>query len=429
MRVALAHTVMLNGGDAAIAFAATRVLRKAFGDETELVVHDAAPDVAGSLYPEMVFAPEKMPRRDAARGFRRLGKPVRLAERVRLDIGGSLHANGVPGAKHALPRPERERVRLYKGYDLVAATGGTYLSETYDLRFRLADLQAAVMSGTPLVMLTQSLGPFRKPSNLRVLRRLVPRAAAVLLRDPRSRDHLLEIGADGPNVHVMPDLVFALADAEALERAAERRVDPLRVAVSVRDWPHFRSVERERGQQRYESAVAAAVVRLVRERGAIITFLSTCQGVPSYKYDDSEVAARIAHGLPKDVRGSVEVDRQFHTPQDLLDRLQSFSFAISTRMHFAILAMCVGTPVLPIAYEFKTTELFEGIGLGAWTRDIESLDPEAYAALANRFAVEHPLLVPEMTAAVAELGRKVNAAVPILRQAAGLAPEAEREQP
>ena len=42
-------------------------------------------------------------------------------------------------------------------------------------------------------------------------------------------------------------------------------------------------------------------------------------------------------------------------------------------MHFAILALVSGVPVIPIAYEFKMRELFDGLGQPDLVHDIESV--------------------------------------------------------
>src|SRR5690606_19650232 len=127
-------------------------------------------------------------------------------------------------------------------------------------------------------------------------------------------------------------------------------------------WPHFQA-DGDTAMERYLDAVAAAVAQLLTWREARVTFLSTCQGCAEYWADDAAVADRVVERLPPALRCRVEVDREFRSPKALLEVLSGFDMAIATRMHVAILAMCVGTPVLPIAYEFKTTELFAQLGL------------------------------------------------------------------
>jgi colanic acid/amylovoran biosynthesis protein len=54
-------------------------------------------------------------------------------------------------------------------------------------------------------------------------------------------------------------------------------------------------------------------------------------------------------------------------------------------MHLAILALVSGTPALPIAYEFKTADLYRSLGGEAWVSDVNAMDPAAFVDLVRRF--------------------------------------------
>jgi colanic acid/amylovoran biosynthesis protein len=54
-------------------------------------------------------------------------------------------------------------------------------------------------------------------------------------------------------------------------------------------------------------------------------------------------------------------------------------------MHMMILSLCVGTPVLPIAYEFKTRELAARLGIADVLLDIDTITADAAAASLERF--------------------------------------------
>jgi colanic acid/amylovoran biosynthesis protein len=128
---------------------------------------------------------------------------------------------------------------------------------------------------------------------------------------------------------------------------------------------------------RYYEALRALSDHLVERYDAEITFLSTCQGMPEYWTDDSRVAQEIVDGLSSNTRKSVSVDSDFHSPPVLARTLKDYDLLIATRMHMAILALSVGTPVLPIAYEFKMRELFERLAQGRWVQDIEAISADA----------------------------------------------------
>lgn len=118
----------------------------------------------------------------------------------------------------------------------------------------------------------------------------------------------------------------------------------------------------------YARAIADLTEHFVR-LGGHVHFLSTCQGVTGYA-DDSSLAVEIAAQCNVD-RDAITVSRESHGPHELIRLFKEMDFVVATRMHAAILAWLAGTPVLPIAYEFKTTELFR-----AWAPSVQVLDIE-----------------------------------------------------
>jgi colanic acid/amylovoran biosynthesis protein len=266
----------------------------------------------------------------------------------------------------------------YRAADLIIATGGTYLVEHYDLGQRLFDMSMAVASGKPFILFTQSAGPFLQRRNRRLLRRIFQATQLLLLRDAQTQHHLQELGLPTGSLRIKPDAAFALADSDLLMRPIDRsplaKTSP-HVILSVRAWNYFRTGASEAGMQRYKEAFATLTMHLIEHYNAHVTFLSTCQGVEGY-HDDSRLAKAIEAELPEAIQKSVIVDRSFHTPGELRELMRSGDWIVATRMHFAILALGVGAPVLPIAYEFKTSELFRSLGCDE-PLSIETLTPQS----------------------------------------------------
>lgn len=396
MHVALINSVLSNGGDAAIQLGTLRVLRRAFGPETRFTIYDAAPDTARTHYPDLDIRPALRTLAFETRPQSWWARKVRFARwlvhRPRLYAAATLYGLGRRAlARRLLSRNECERIDELARVDLVCSVGGTYLVENYWLGPMLFDFGIVRRLGLPLVLLTQSMGPFRKPHVQRAVRRVAEDANLVLLRDEASRRHVESLGTEGTQVRVGADLAFAIADPEAL-RAARTATwpDRPRVAVSVREWPYFETVSLEEGTVRYRASIAATVEHLVHAYDAEVVFVSTCQGNPEYRYDDAAEAAAIVATLPEDVRSRVSVDADYHRPEELLDLLGGFDLALATRMHVAILALSAGVPVLPIAYEFKTQALFERLGAGEWVQDIERVDPAMLPIVADQFIEELP---------------------------------------
>jgi len=405
MKIVITNQVATNAGDGAILQGLVKVLREAFGNGAEIVVLDAFAEESQRHYPSLRFRQMYRPgllRRASRRLLGRLdpfGPLARLQQRIAVSPGSAFSI--------LLPPAARENLAEMRSADLIVSTGGTYLVEHYELGEKFLQLALAVASGKPLVLFTQSLGPFRKAANLISVRRLLPRARLILLRDERSLRHLRDAGVSSAAMKVAADGAFALAEPPGGERREASAQDRLRVALSVRHWLFPGHDSAAAADRNYRESLAALVEHLVRRHRAEVTFVSTCQGIDEYPFDDAAVARQIAGLLAPDVSDHVSVDAGFHTPDDLLESLAGFDFVVATRMHMAILALCSGTPVLPIAYEFKTRELFQALGQSEWVMDIDSLSPDSACALADRFVQN-----------LVEVRRGLTQAVEVQRQSA-----------
>ncbi|HEX5137089.1 MAG TPA: polysaccharide pyruvyl transferase family protein [Planctomycetota bacterium] len=419
MRILITNTVALNGGDAAILHGLLRIVHDAFGDGVEVTIYDSHADVAARYYPALRFRRQVYPSRGLGRvpGLRRTAR----AMRTRLLLSAArLRARGhAPRWAALLGREDRRDLDAYARADLVISTGGTYLVENYDLAPRIFDFRFTLALERPLFLFTQSLGPFADPDNREALRPIFEQAVRILLRDERSREHLLDLGVPAAKLAVTADAAFALAERSTLEAAGARRAgSPLRVAISVRDWAFFRGVGPGDGMHALRSAVGALVRHLVVEHGAEVTFLSTCQGIPEYWTDDARVAREIVAELPAAVRMRVAVDGGFRGPEAMLRELRSYDIVVAMRLHMGILSLCAGTPVFPIAYEFKTRELFEELGLGRHVQDVNSMEGGALCRACDDFLADLGGFRARLFAAVLTMRERALASAHELRRAA-----------
>ena len=425
MKVVITNTVLLNGGDAAILMAIVRHVRSTFGEDVEIVVADTQPELARAHYSDFeiiaplyvhAFPPKREARFPKVNGAWRFARWYSNLPRL-YAAAFALGRGQAAAARAATTRNEWETLRHYADSDVIISTGGTYLVENYWLAPRIFDFRIALLLGKPLILYTQSMGPFESPSTRSALRSIFRNAALVLLRDEESMAHLHELcDPNEVQARLAADAVFSLADPAALIAAAGTQFPErgFKAAVSVRRWPFFKTMPEEEGMRAYRAAVAEAVELLVRRHGASVTFVSTCQGVEGYAYDDSKVAQEIADLLPPDVAQHVTVDAGFHRPDDLIARLPAFDLIVATRMHMAILGLAAGVPVLPISYEFKTRALFDRLGMGDFVCDIEHVADGRLADALQRFLDELPQRRSELFRKVEEERRRADSAAEYL---------------
>ena len=379
MKIIVENTVCLNTGDAAILLAIRHILRKVWGEDLRFQVFDSQPEVAARLYPRQEYPDLEFHKLLSESVFKYsydqnvLKNAVKpLYNRIVLEAlrrfgrGGSID-------KMLFSDSDRRSLEIYRDADLVITTGGTYLVENYNLERRLNQFRIDAIVGKDPVFFTQSLGPFNKEYNRQELKPVFDRSPLILLRDSRSKDHIVDLVEDPGKCHVVADAVFALADTDRIAGilAADQTPKTGRVAISVRHWNYVKGGGD--GMRRYLDSIRNIVTTLVRDQGKEVTFLSTCQGVPEYAHDDSKAANAIVAELDPEIASHVSVDESFHTPEQLMALVKGFDFVVATRMHMMIMSLCVGTPVLPIAYEFKTKEVAKRIGVSDVLLDIDTV--------------------------------------------------------
>jgi colanic acid/amylovoran biosynthesis protein len=420
--VIVENTVCLNTGDAAILLAIRHILKSAYPGELRFQVFDSQPEVASRLYPKNAYPDIEIRKLLAESIFKypyddnrlkNLAKPIynRLALSALRHYGKSRALDETMfGAE------DRRSLDMYRHADLVVTTGGTYLVENYNLERRLNQFRIDAIFGKDPVFFTQSLGPFDKDYNRRELKQVFDRSPLMLLRDQRSHGHLEGLVDNPGKCHVVADSVFALADKARIEAllSAGRSPQPTgRVGISVRHWNYVN--DGADGMRRYMASIRDIATRLVRDHGKQVTFVSTCQGVPEYAHDDSRTARAIIAELDADVATHVDVDGGFHTPEQLMELVKGFDFVVATRMHMMIMSLCVGVPVLPIAYEFKTRELAKRVGLADLLLDIDTVTPDEAGRKLTAFAGDHDRLRATTLAAVLKEHASAMSAADLVR--------------
>ncbi len=410
MKILVTNTVMLNGGDAAILLSIINRLKSEFGRDTELIIYDSQPEIAKRYYPKLNLRKliyqnltDTPSMKDLGDSF--IGRSLRFFFNKILQFFLSINPPRFYFAawccqhkldlitKLLLNDRELQDIHNYSCADLIVSTGGTYLVENYPLDSRIFDYKISLLMQKPLVFYTQSLGPFLSNKNKYTFPDIFNRSLLILLRDEASLKHLQDIQVDMKKAYVSSDVVFAFT--EGLEQEDNFNFDsianfPLKIAVSVRNWQYFKTTDAQTGMNMFRKSLSAVTKYLVEKYNAEITYISTCQGIPDYWNDDSKVALEIVESLPIEIQKQVNVDRDFHSPQELIGILNSYDLVIATRMHMAILSLVAGTPVFPIAYEFKTKELFERLEMGEWIQDIENVQEESIIASMKLFIENLP---------------------------------------
>ena len=388
MKVIVENCVFMNGGDSAINHATRQILEKVFPG-VEIAFADSGHPAIAAYYPDFRIIPLpsfEMDRAPAIRLARKILGRYRkffLVRRAYMAISvvstRVLTRLGLP-----LPTPTMRAIKNYLSADFVLSQGGTYIVSKYDYSHRVLEFYKDRQLGLPLASFTQSFEPFTNDFKSRALAPTLKEMEIILVRHEASRKAVEDLIGSAKNVVVAADAVFAMwhpgptGVIERRARAGRLPDDRLRIAIAVRKLKSYGEREYDIGRDTFRDSIRAAVVSLVRDKGAAVTFVSTCQGIPEYWTDDSAVATNFVANLPADVLPHVSVDRSFHTPPALIDKLQGFDGVIACRLHAAILSICANTPVLPVSYEAKFEETFCQLGVPELITRIGEIEPDRF---------------------------------------------------
>lgn len=287
----------------------------------------------------------------------------------------------VPGGRGG----EDELLAAYCAADIIVSCPGNMLiaDQGRGLFFGLTIFALAYgwLAGKPLYMMPQTIGPLRRPAEQRAVRWVLRRMQIVLVRDETSLATLAQIGLTHPRCHLLPDVAFLYRGAPDLTPMADLLTDHPRlhrplIGVTVINWTGH-APGRAR-QERYEDAVVAALGDfLQRHDGAAILFPQVCG--PSAAEDDRPPSRRIAARLRRMGLPAALIDVEM-TPDQLQVAYGQMDIFVGTRLHSNIFAMTMGTPVLAIAYQYKTQGVMRMLGLSDAVLDIEQVDAATLSA-------------------------------------------------
>lgn len=274
------------------------------------------------------------------------------------------------------PQPAyRNLLQAYLDADLIVSCPGNFFvsGSGIGLPLLLAFWSAGYgwLAGKPLYMMQQSVGPFRRQWEYRVARWLFERVRIVAVRDDRSVQTLVTVGLEQAQIIMLPDAAFLyqgtgnplrLADEIAQTPGAQRPF----IGVTVIDFAIQNRLFDRQGA--YENALVTALNAFATRHVGTVFLFPQVTG-PSQAEDDRIPSRRVAAGLRARGASVVLIDATW-SPAELQTAYGQMDIFIGTRLHSNIFALTAGTPVVAIAYFYKTFGIMQMLGLSEWALDI-----------------------------------------------------------
>lgn len=371
----IAHVGMQNLGDE-IMFAATLAYYRARLPKARFVAFTMDPDDTKARYglaeAYRIRPPAGAGPRPGAGG--RLGAYLRTVR----DLAAQLVREGRFGAR-ALQRLRR--------LDFVIVPGSSQFIDAYGgpTGFPLALLRwtaFARLLRVPICYLSMGAEQLEHPASRWMVRRTVQMASFISLRDMVSRDRLTAQGVRRA-IPVAPDLSLAYPWDPSRDAGNDRRA-----TVGINPIPYYHPIFwRSEDHARYRRYLEAMVdlTAAVLERGHDVVLYGTTQWADHVPVRDicTAIGERLGVETLKRVRTP-----EVHTLDDLRAVLAGVDWVVASRYHGVATALLMRRPAVGIAYERKTADLMDNLGLAAHSIDIDDIDGTTLFAMLDRLQAD-----------------------------------------
>ncbi|MCG8369874.1 MAG: polysaccharide pyruvyl transferase family protein [Proteobacteria bacterium] len=233
----------------------------------------------------------------------------------------------------------REIVDRISAADLVIFNGGAFVADHLDkyLPMPLFELYLAKSMGKPAAVVNHTVA-IERPSNRALVAYVYSLLDCLMIREPRSRDRIIDLGIDPDRILQSCDAAFGLPLQTVAAPAARQPTGKVGVCV--------------RGDRTVLADYWADVARHLQETlGLDVTFFFTSRQQDKRAFEEiRDRYAPIKH-LP------------FCDYAPLLNTIEAFDFVITDRYHATIFAILVATPFVTIdSNTFKTRGLMDMVG-------------------------------------------------------------------
>lgn len=265
-----------------------------------------------------------------------------------------------------------------------AVSGGDSFSDIYGVRrfFYVALPQVLVLlMGRPLVLLPQSIGPFRNPLCRRLAAWILRRAVVVYARDRegvRYCDRLTARGRRYGRARFCFDLGFVveperLPDPARSARKGRNQAEGT-VGMNVSGLLYMGGYTRRNMfglRTDYPALMAAIGEGLLAYFGVDLLLVPHVLGA-SNPESDIRACEAITRHLDYRHRGRVSMPRVPYDQRGAKRIVAACDFFVGSRMHSCIAALSQGIPAVGIAYSDKFAGVMDSVGMGPWAIDIRT---------------------------------------------------------
>jgi polysaccharide pyruvyl transferase WcaK-like protein len=217
---------------------------------------------------------------------------------------------------------------------------------------QIFDMAAALLYDKPLVLWSQSIGPFsfKSPKSRLMVQKILSGASRIFIRDEASADQIKKMDVSLEHVSKTRESVFGLCDIVKSRIRPSERPEVMGVAVYV----HTRAnqlKEHEEHRRYFASLIDHAI-----EAGYKVRFFPMeLQGT------DRHCIEAVINNVGK--KENCEIVEGFPGTSDHINAVAQCKMFVGHKTHSQIFSLVAATPLLAIAYHKKTEDFMAQFGL------------------------------------------------------------------
>jgi len=338
----------------------------------------------------------KFPYKDEIRNVRfvniRFSKKFYLANNIALLILLSLVLKLVPGKalRHRLGARNAWLRHMYESDLFVSIAGGDSFSDIYGLeRFLYVVLPQllVIFCGKRLVLLPQTLGPFKGRLAQAVASYILSRATVVYSRDYKGLQDFggaTKSGRAGDRLRFCYDVGFVLDPRPPahLNGLLSRSLNPASVVglnvsglLAIGGYTHQNMFGLKAD---YNCLVAELIKFFVERKGATVLLVPHVFS-GEYNNAESDVAAcqAVYLSLKSKYDGKLQMVEGKYDQSEIKYIIGKCDFFVGSRMHACIAALSQNVPALAIAYSDKFIGVLQTLGIDSLVADARQLDVDS----------------------------------------------------
>jgi polysaccharide pyruvyl transferase WcaK-like protein len=257
------------------------------------------------------------------------------------------------------------------------------------LPFNVLTLLPAWLLGTPIVKLSQAVGPFNKPINRALARFMLPKCRMVWARGGQTRRFLEQSGFPGLTMAQADDIAFNHRDAYALtDEGGEALVAGLGRIAALR--PDVRgvvgicpssvvAVQSARQGGDYEAVLTDLITSLARDGLLVVLFPNATRAVDAVAQRNNDLPllrrlrdASEGAALPAPVVFDFDINAT-----GIKRVIAATDIVLVSRFHAMVGALSLGVPAAVLGWSHKYEEVMARFGLEGNVMDYKRLDRAA----------------------------------------------------